>query len=68
MTSSHIPLTTYVPLGETNVAKHPGQVEYNIQNHEEIVDIVVVAGCYVDPASARKRAQYSCRQDEAWQC
>lgn len=59
MTSSHIPLTTYVPLGETNVAKHPGQVEYNIQNHENVVDIVVVAGRDVDPASARKCTQYA---------
>ncbi len=50
---------TYVPLGETNVAKHPGQVEHDIQNHENVVDIVVVAGRYVDPASARKCAQYA---------
>jgi hypothetical protein len=59
MTSLHIPLTTYVPLGETNVAKHPGQVEHDIQNHENVVDIVVVAGRYVHPASARKCAQYA---------
>lgn len=59
MTSRDIPLMTYFPLRESNVAKHPGQVEYNIQNHENVVDVVVVAGGYVDPASARQRAQYA---------
>jgi len=53
MTSRNIPLTTCFPFRESNVAKHPGQVEYNIQNHEKVVDIVVVAGGYVNPASAR---------------
>ena len=61
MTSRNIPLTTCFPLRESDVAKHPGQVEYNIQNHEKVVDIVVVAGSYVDPASARQRAQYARR-------
>ena len=59
MTRWNIPLTTYFPLRESNVAKHPGQVEYNIQNHENVVHIVVVAGRYVDPASTRQRAQYA---------
>lgn len=61
MTNWKIPLTTYFPLREPNVAKHPGQVEYNVQDHENVVDIVVVAGRYVDPASARQRAQYARR-------
>lgn len=50
---------------KSNVAKHPRQVEHNIQYHEDVVGIVVVTGGYVDPASARKRAQYARRQQKA---
>jgi hypothetical protein len=61
MTSYRAPVTTHFPLRELNVAHHPGQVEYNVQNHENVMDIMVVAGRYVDPASARQRAQYARR-------
>ena len=48
----NIPVTTHLPPRELNVAQHPRHVEYNVQNHEHVMGIVVVAGCYVDPASA----------------
>ena len=58
-------MTTHIPLRESNIAQHPGHVEYTVQNHEDVMGIMVVAGRYVDPASATQRAQYARRQNEA---
>ena len=48
----HTPLTTCRSLRESNISEHPRQIEYNIQDHEDVMNVMVVAGCYVDPASA----------------
>lgn len=54
-------MTTRLPLRESNVTQHPGDVEYNVQNHENVMSIVVIAGRYVNPSSAAQRAQYARR-------
>jgi len=48
-----------------DVTDHPRQVEYNIQDHEDIVNVMVVAGSYKDPAPACKGSQYADHSHEA---
>jgi hypothetical protein len=61
----HTPSTAHLSTRKASISQHPRQVEYNIQDHEDVVSIVVVTGRYIDPASANKRTQYTRRQQEA---
>jgi hypothetical protein len=56
---AHTPLAACLSLRESNISEHPRQIEYNIQDHEDVMNVMVVAGCYVDPASASQGSQYA---------
>ena len=47
-------------------AKHPWDVQYNIGDHEDIVNVVVVGGRDKYPSAARKCAEDAYEQEEAW--
>lgn len=61
---AHTPLAPCPALRESNITDHPGQIKHDIQDHEDIMNIVVVAGCYVNPASASESPQNADRGQE----